>query len=58
MSSRIIVQLCEDSLTIKNLDLSTLLKKQEKRNKMTFQGYHTSCEAAKTYDQPILTDNC
>ena len=34
MSSRIIMQLCEDSLTFKNLDLSILLKQQAKLNKI------------------------
>ena len=33
---------------LKLSDLSILLKKQEKQDKMTLQEYHTSCEEAKT----------
>ena len=49
MSSQIIVQLCEDSLTFKKIsDLGILFKQQAKQNKMPLQWSHNSCEEAKT----------
>ena len=39
-------------------DLGIVFKQQAKRNKMTFQGQHNSCEEAKTQDQAKLTDHC
>ena len=48
MSSRIIMQLCEDSPILRISDIDTLFKQQAKQNKMTLQGYHNSCEEAKT----------
>ena len=52
------MQLCEDSLSLKNSDLGILFKQQAKQNKMTLQGQHNSCEEAITQAQPILTDSC
>ena len=60
MSSRIIMQLCEDSLTFNNFRswYSIQTASKAKENKMTFQGQQTSREEAKTQDQPKLTDSC
>ena len=60
MSSRIIMQLCEDSLAFKNFRSWYFIQtsSKTKENKMTLQGQHDSCEEAKTQAQPILTDSC
>ena len=58
MSSQVVKQTCEDSLSFKISDLKYFIQTTRKINKMTFQGQHNSCEEAKTQAQPILTDNC